>query len=123
MHPETTTRDDDIPLACDLTVFTPEEREAHVALARQALLAWPDAREETPDGYLFHYQGDEARFLTLARFAAEEHRCCPWLRFSLQLAPALAGRPAGMRLGLHASAPGKAMLAAALRDLPAGGGG
>jgi hypothetical protein len=112
---------DDIPLACDLGVFTPEERDAHVALGRQALLQWPAGREEAPDGYLFHYRGDEARFLALARFAAEEHRCCPWIHFTLELAPAPAGRPAGMRLRLTTPAAGKALLATGLRDLPAGG--
>jgi hypothetical protein len=113
--------DHDIPLACDLTVFTPDERDAHVALARRALLHWPDGREEAPDGYLFHYQGDPPRFLALARFAADEHRCCPWIHFTLELAPAPAGRPAGIRLRMTAPAAGKQLLAAGLRDLPPGG--
>jgi hypothetical protein len=108
------TETSDIPLACDLGVFTAQERVDHVRLSRQALLEWPRERQELPDGYLFHYQGDEQRFLALARFAADEHRCCPWLQFTVQLAPAHPGQPAGLALRLTAAGAGKALLTQAL---------
>ena len=68
-----------------------EQRSQHLDLSTDALVRWPRSRSELPDGYLFQYEGDEERFVTLARWAAAEHRCCPWAAYSVQMSEELDG--------------------------------
>jgi hypothetical protein len=107
----------DIPVACDPLVFTKEERLAHLALAKDLLVRWPQRKEELEDGFLFHYEGDEDRFLALARWAADEHRCCPWGTYAVEAGPSVEGRPGALKLRWGGSREGKAFLADALKYL------
>ncbi len=102
----------ELPIACDPYVFTPAERTKELALATAVLREWPTQRAELPDGYQFHYLGDEQRFLALAEFVSKEHRCCPWARFALVLDPAAPGVPSAMRLAITGGADARRFLGA-----------
>jgi hypothetical protein len=113
-QPESMLSTNAIPIACDPRVFTQEQREAHVALAESVLRAWPKARRELEDGFVFEYDGDDERFLAVAGWAAAEHRCCPWASFSVEMGPFAAGQPGQIALRFRGGAEGKAILVAAL---------
>lgn len=102
---------EEIPLACDPLVFSKEQRVEHHALARNVFLNWPTKKQELPDGYLLHYEGDEALFLNLAQWASSEHSCCAWATFSLEMEPFAHGTAGAIRLRMTGGAEGKAMIA------------
>jgi hypothetical protein len=106
----------EIPVACDPRVFSRKQRSQHVDLSTDALIRWPRRRSELPDGYLFQYEGDEERFVTLARWVAAEHRCCPWAAYSVQMS-AFAGGAGAIEMRVTATPEGKEFLAAAYRYL------
>jgi hypothetical protein len=110
-----TTTCNDIPITCNLSVFTTAELESHVDLALDVLFRWPKHTRELPDGFLFEYEGSESRFLDLARFAYGEHRCCSWESFALEMDPFPAGGTGQIRLRYGAGVEGKPILAAALQ--------
>lgn len=72
-------------LACDLTVLDPPTRAAHIALGTYLLGEGAQVREELPDGYAFRYPPE--LYDQVIAFVANERRCCPFLRFTLQLEP------------------------------------
>jgi hypothetical protein len=77
-----------IPLACDLTAISAEEREAHELLAKQLFFDTVPERRELPDGYAFKFRADQ--YPLVAAFIANERLCCPFFRFTLEVAPAQA---------------------------------
>lgn len=117
-----TSSSQEIPIACDPSVFTKEEREQHVRDCQRLLIELPLERQELQDGYLFHYQGSEESFVSLARWAAEEHRCCPWAQFSVDMEPFTQEVPGKVRMSMMGGVGGGAMLREALRDLESRGG-
>jgi hypothetical protein len=93
------------PFACDLTVFSPEERESLRGLARSVFDACDHVRE-LPDGYKLQFPADGggARGASLAtavaRWVALERRCCPCISFTIEfpedcgpVAVRMTGRP------------------------------
>lgn len=72
------------PIACDLTALTPEQRDHHRQLFDALQRATEEVRE-LPDGYAFRYAGGDAMWLKAAEFVTLERRCCPFLRFALEL--------------------------------------
>jgi hypothetical protein len=104
-----------IPLACVPGAIPPAERQAHVALAARLLAESVRERRALTggeDGYAYRFDADA--FDDLARWIANERRCCPFLTFTLELAPGggpvwarLAG-PAGTRELLDAELPAPA---------------
>ncbi len=114
------TRTPDRPLACVVGAIPAAERPVH--FARLTRLFGEAARERHPlpdgaDGYAFRF--DPAEFDDVARFVANERRCCPFLAFALDLAPD--GGPLWLRL----SGPDgtRAFLDAELPAVGAAGGG
>jgi hypothetical protein len=97
-------------------VFTREQRAGHLDLSTDVLVRWPRRRSELPDGFLFQYQGDEERFVALARWAAAEHRCCPWASYSVEMSP-FSGGPGALQVRVTATPEGKDFLTAAYRYL------
>ena len=101
-----------VPLSCVPGAIPAAERDAHFALARRLLAE--SARERRAlsageDGYAFRFDADA--FDDVARWITNERRCCPFLTFTLELAPdagpmwvRLAG-PAGTRELLDAELP------------------
>jgi hypothetical protein len=106
----------EIPVACDPGVFSEEQRSQHLDLSTDVLVRWPRSRLELSDGYLFQYEGDEERFVTLARWAAAEHRCCPWAAYSVQMSAFSQGMGA-LEVRVTTTPEGKEFLAVAYRYL------
>ncbi len=79
----------EVPIACDLSVFTPAERRAHSALFEEVVLGQARSIEELEDGYVYHYTypADSELLLVLSRWVANERRCCPFLWFGLEVEP------------------------------------
>lgn len=99
-------------IACDLTVFTPEDKTRHdVIMAR-----WREAIqsvEELPDGYGFGFEPGMDILLTLAEFVSRERLCCPFFHFEIITEPE--GGPVWLRL--KGSAPVKMMLDGMITEL------
>jgi hypothetical protein len=81
-------------LACNLTAIETGQRQGHQALA-EGLLG-PAAQEivDRPDGYALRFAADD--YAAITRFVDNERRCCPFLRFALDVAPE--GGPIWLRI-------------------------
>src|SRR5947207_8683548 len=75
----------ELPIACDLTAIPADEREAHETLAKQLFLEAIPERHELADGYAFQFRAEQ--YQSLVAFIANERLCCPFFRFTLELAP------------------------------------
>lgn len=84
-----------LALFCDMTVFSAEERERHIAAIGQMLAAVREA-QEIADGYAFRFEPDAEVLLKLAQFIAGERLCCPFLNFDLRVEAE--GGPVWLRL-------------------------
>src|SRR5262245_65819308 len=73
----------DIPIACDLSVFTPAERADHLARSRRLFAAAEDMREDA-DGYSFTFARTPALNAEVALWVENERRCCPFFRFEVR---------------------------------------
>lgn len=73
-------------IACDLNVFSVDERGEHaenVATWRNAIVA----THELAGGYRFELERGDGLIETVARFIELESRCCPFFTFDLQVPP------------------------------------
>jgi hypothetical protein len=77
---------DAIPLACVPTAIPAAERSAHFALARKLFLELAEKREDLPSGYVFRFKVSALE--PVARFVENERKCCPFMTFELEIAPA-----------------------------------
>lgn len=104
-------------LACDLEAIDPADRADHVDLARRLLGPAALAREERPDGFRLRFAGSD--YPAVARFVGNESRCCPFLRFVIEVAPG------GGEVWLEVEGPAGAreIVQAALDGLPGSPGG
>lgn len=110
----------DIPIACNPRVFSKAELDEAISLALEVIFRLPKSKQELPDGFLFEYQGNEEVFLKVARFVYNEHRCCPWESFAIEMEPFAAGSEGMIRLRyLGGSEEGKALQAEAMKHLEA----
>lgn len=100
----------DMPIACNLNVFTPAQRERHTVVW-QTLEHARLQIEELPDGYAFHLPSDHT--LLAAEFISLERLCCPFFNFALEIE---AGG-AVVKLKLTGSAAVKAFLKANLDSI------
>jgi hypothetical protein len=75
-----------IPLACNMNVFTPAERENHIQNTLQLYSAVQEIHE-APNGYEFLFPCDSETIAKLAEFITNERLCCPFLEFDLKLSP------------------------------------
>lgn len=83
------------PIACDMSVLSPAQREKHLATSRE-LFARVRAIEEVADGYEFRFD-DEANVIEkVAEFVAIEKLCCPFLNFAITVEAE--GGPVALRL-------------------------
>jgi hypothetical protein len=71
-------------LACNLGAFDADELQRYGQL-RQAIRAATRETEELADGYRLGLRTASRTFLTAAEWIVLEHRCCPFLSFSLEL--------------------------------------
>ena len=77
-----------IPLACNMDVFTPAEREKHIQTTAQ-LFQSVRAIHEAENGFEFLFPNFDAaeNMIQLAEFIFNERRCCLFLEFTLKIAP------------------------------------
>jgi hypothetical protein len=75
-----------IPLACNMSVFTLAERELHVQTTRE-LFQSLQAIRNTEHGYEFSFPSSSEIITSMAEFISRERLCCPFLEFTLQLPP------------------------------------
>jgi len=72
------------PLACNMNVFTPAERELHVQTTRELLQSLQNIRE-AENGYEFSFPNETKIITTMAEFISKERLCCPFLEFALKV--------------------------------------
>ena len=75
-----------MPLACDMTVFTPTKRDQHVQATRD-LLGSLQGIQPVKAGFEFLFASKTEIILQLAEFIANERKCCPFLEFRLNILP------------------------------------
>lgn len=71
-------------VACVPSAVPSSERAAHFALARKLFTELAQERSDLANGYAFRFRHDA--FEALARFVANERKCCPFMNFELVLA-------------------------------------
>jgi hypothetical protein len=78
----------DIPIVCDMNVFTPVERENHIRTTTQLFQTVQGIRE-VENGYEFIFPGPNGleSITQFAEFIFNERRCCPFLEFTLKISP------------------------------------
>lgn len=80
--------------ACDASALDPETRQVHFTWIREALPRLVTELHERDDGIALRFAADA--FPALATFVDRERRCCPFLRFTLELEQG--GGPLWLRL-------------------------
>jgi hypothetical protein len=73
------------PLACAPGAIPAAERAAHFEHLTRLFGTAARERRPVPDGYSYRFDADA--FDDLARWIANERRCCPFLTFALELTP------------------------------------
>jgi hypothetical protein len=71
-------------LACVPSAIPARERQRHFELARELFTRLAQERVQLPDGYALRFGSED--FEALARFVANERRCCPFLSFEVEIA-------------------------------------
>ena len=76
----------EIPILCNMNVFTPEERENHIRTTI-SLFQTVQAIQEIENGYKFIFpnSNNPEKFTQFAEFIYNERRCCPFLEFTLKI--------------------------------------
>ena len=79
---------EDIPIVCNMNVFTPHEREKHMRTTTQ-LFQTVQNIQQAENGYefIFPNSNNTENFTQFAEFIYNERRCCPFLEFTLKIAP------------------------------------
>jgi hypothetical protein len=72
---------DCVELACVPGAIAPDERPAHFALIRELFGDLVRERADLPNGYAYRFLPDA--FDRVARFVANERKCCPFVDFEL----------------------------------------
>jgi hypothetical protein len=88
----------ELVIACDMSVFTDAQREHHLTVVQQVFALVTEARE-LADGYAFRLPSDSALLFMLAEFMRDEHLCCPFWTFKLEV------EPPGGAIWLHLTGP------------------
>jgi hypothetical protein len=72
-------------LACVPSAIAPGDRQAHFDLARELFHRRALERVALPNGYAARFPGDMLE--AVARFVANERRCCPFMSFEISFGP------------------------------------
>lgn len=87
MSATTTTNTTSIPILCDLSALSEDQRDRVTALARR-MLPRADQLKVLPDGYALGFSDASAEQLAdLAELIALDRRCCAFLRHGLVCDP------------------------------------
>src|SRR5262245_39412588 len=76
----------DIPLACNMNIFTPVQRENHIRNTIQLIHGILGIRE-LKHGYEFTFPKEAEYISNIAEFISNESLCCPFLEFNLNVSP------------------------------------
>ena len=71
------------PIACDMSVLSPEKREMHISTSRE-LFSGLEEIQGLSNGYKFRLNMSNA-IVKAADFISLEKLCCPFLNFSLEV--------------------------------------
>lgn len=71
------------PIACDMSVLSPAQRELHISTSRELFSSLNQIRELS-NGYQFRVDGSNV-IVKAAEFIALEKLCCPFLNFNLEV--------------------------------------
>jgi hypothetical protein len=74
-----------IPLACNMNVFTPAERELHIQATNTLFQSVRNIRE-ADSGYEFSFPSSDT-IVQVAEFISRERLCCPFLEFRFEVLP------------------------------------
>ena len=77
----------DLPIACNPNAISAEQSERWMVVGKQMYQAIQEVRELS-NGYAFRLPSDSAILLIIAEDLTIERLCCPFLRFTLDIAPA-----------------------------------
>jgi hypothetical protein len=70
-------------LACVPSAIPAAERQGHFSLGRELLVTKAKERQALSNGYAIRFDAEE--WDAVARFVANERKCCPFLTFELTL--------------------------------------
>jgi hypothetical protein len=73
----------DVPIACDLSVFTVAERREHFERSRRVFSCVERLSEEA-DGFTFTLRATPGLGEEVSLWAKSEQRCCPFFRFDVR---------------------------------------
>lgn len=76
----------DTRLVCNMDVFTPTEREDHIQSTTQ-LYQSVQSIHQVENGYEFIFPNGSGVITKLGNFISNERLCCPFLEFTLRIAP------------------------------------
>lgn len=74
------------PFACNMEAIKSDQRQQHIATARQLFRAVKSIRE-LPDGYAFHLPDESDTLRLLTEFVSLERLCCPFFGFTIEIEP------------------------------------
>lgn len=72
------------PLACNMNVFSPAQREAHIQTTAE-LIQGVESVRDVANGYEFQFPNETGIISRIAEFISNERLCCPFLEFSLNV--------------------------------------
>jgi hypothetical protein len=72
------------PLACNMGVFTPAQRESHIQNSTELIQVVQNV-QEIENGYEFAFPNETEVISKIAEFISNERLCCPFLRFTLNV--------------------------------------
>jgi hypothetical protein len=76
----------EVPIACDPTPITPDQRERWMEVGTQVYKAIREI-QDLPDGYAFRLPNDPEMLLLVAEDLNFERLCCPFVRYTLEIEP------------------------------------
>ena len=74
----------DIPLACNMNVFTPAQRESHIQITTELIQAVQSV-QGVENGYTLTFPNETDYITKIAEFISNERLCCPFLECSLSV--------------------------------------
>lgn len=74
----------DLPLACNMDVFTPEQRDAHIQTTME-LVQGVQRVGAVENGYELQFPNETEFISRIAAFISNERLCCPFLEFNLNI--------------------------------------
>jgi hypothetical protein len=74
----------DTPLVCNMDVFTPPQRQAHIQTTTELIQAVQSVRG-VENGYEFTFPNETVFISKIAEFISNERLCCPFLNFTLNI--------------------------------------